>query len=168
MLTILIHELPCCHPLSDWSDCARTNGWVNHRNAGDMRRHLDDYDFILMWGTHHVVPWKHSAELQTLSWSCQDSLYNEVPHNTPALLFTKRTDVLPPQDLVNSQSREIWWNNDIFGLRLPMNSALKTKLDNGLPLSHELLMILYTCFMRHDSQWTSCKDMGETPHQQPP
>ena len=28
--------------------CARTNGWVNHRYAGDLRRHLGHYDVIVM------------------------------------------------------------------------------------------------------------------------
>ena len=28
--------------------CAGTNGWVNHRDAGDMRRHLAHYDVIVM------------------------------------------------------------------------------------------------------------------------
>ena len=158
MSAILIHELPCCHHNSlhkgQWGGalmfpliCARTNSWVNHRNARDMRRHCAHYDAIIIWDTHHVVPWKHSAKLQTMSWLCQDSLYTEVPHNTPGLLFTKRTDVLPPQDLVISKSREIWWYNDLIGLGLLIYSVLNTELDNGLPLSHELLMVLYTCFL---------------------
>ena len=29
--------------------CARINGWVNNREAGDLRRHCAHYDVIVMW-----------------------------------------------------------------------------------------------------------------------
>ena len=29
--------------------CAWTNGWANHRNADDLRRHRDYYDVTVMW-----------------------------------------------------------------------------------------------------------------------
>ena len=29
--------------------CAWINGWVNNREAGDLRRHRADYDVIVMW-----------------------------------------------------------------------------------------------------------------------
>ena len=29
--------------------CARINGWVNNREAGDLRRHRAHYDVIVMW-----------------------------------------------------------------------------------------------------------------------
>ena len=37
--------------------CARINGWVNNREAGDLRRHRAHYDVIVMdsvniWGVH--------------------------------------------------------------------------------------------------------------------
>ena len=38
--------------------CARTNGWANHRDADDLRRHRTHYDFTVMnvstaW-SHHI------------------------------------------------------------------------------------------------------------------
>ena len=35
--------------------CARINDWVNNREAGDLRRHLDHYDVRVMpcWCHHH-------------------------------------------------------------------------------------------------------------------
>ena len=42
--------------------CARTNGWLHHRDAGDLRRHYAHYDvtlmyhFILVLSTHHSNP----------------------------------------------------------------------------------------------------------------
>ena len=30
--------------------CARVNGWVNNREAGDLRRHRAHYDVTVMWG----------------------------------------------------------------------------------------------------------------------
>ena len=30
--------------------CARINGWVNHREAGDLRRHRTHYDVTVMYG----------------------------------------------------------------------------------------------------------------------
>ena len=31
--------------------CVWINGWVNNREAGDLRRHRAHYDIIVMWGT---------------------------------------------------------------------------------------------------------------------
>ena len=33
--------------------CARINGWVNNREAGDLRRHCTHYDVIIMQGILH-------------------------------------------------------------------------------------------------------------------
>ena len=33
--------------------CARMNGWVNNREAGDLRRYLAHYDVIVMGGCHY-------------------------------------------------------------------------------------------------------------------
>ena len=40
--------------------CVWINGWVNNREAGNMRRHRAHYDIIVMWGNHvghldHVI-----------------------------------------------------------------------------------------------------------------
>ena len=34
--------------------CARINGWVNNREADDLRRHRAHYDVILMW-SHEII-----------------------------------------------------------------------------------------------------------------
>ena len=36
--------------------CSRINGWVNNREAGDLRRHRTRYDVIVMV---HIHPWCH-------------------------------------------------------------------------------------------------------------
>ena len=33
------------------------NGWVNNREAGDLRRHHAHYDVIVMWGMYGTVIW---------------------------------------------------------------------------------------------------------------
>ena len=45
-----------------WSACAWINGWANHRDAGDLRRHRAYYDVTVMMrklGQHHslLMPW---------------------------------------------------------------------------------------------------------------
>ena len=40
--------------------CARINGWVNNREAGDLRRYRTHYDVIVMWLYHNdtwFCPW---------------------------------------------------------------------------------------------------------------
>ena len=44
--------------------CARINGWVNNREAGDLRRHRAHYDVIVM-GYYHV----ESVEYVYTHWS---------------------------------------------------------------------------------------------------
>ena len=52
-----IHRSPVNHPhkgqwrgaLMFYLICARINGWVNNREAGDLKRHRTDYDVIVMW-----------------------------------------------------------------------------------------------------------------------
>ena len=34
--------------------CPWTNGWVNNRNAGELRRHRAHYDVIVMWLAHEA------------------------------------------------------------------------------------------------------------------
>ena len=34
--------------------CAWTNGWANHRDAGDLRRHRVHYDVTAMWFSRHM------------------------------------------------------------------------------------------------------------------
>ena len=35
--------------------CARTNGWENHRDAGDLRRHRAHYDVTVMWYEFEIM-----------------------------------------------------------------------------------------------------------------
>ena len=72
--------------------CAWINGWVNNREAGDLRCHGAHYDVIVM-----------TCDMFRCSPFCRavcTILFTSGP------LFTKRTDVLP-QDLVKSRSRAI-------------------------------------------------------------
>ena len=56
--------------------CAWTNGWVNNREAGDLRRHRAHYDvtvmtngyvtdlrFVVMWSFRTRRSWKHSRHI---------------------------------------------------------------------------------------------------------
>ena len=40
--------------------CARINGWVNKREAGDLRRDHAHYDVIVMYGQNLYVSWWHA------------------------------------------------------------------------------------------------------------
>ena len=39
--------------------CARINGWVNSREAGDLRRYRAHYDVIVMWCHKDDLPYKN-------------------------------------------------------------------------------------------------------------
>ena len=45
--------------------CAWTNGWINNRGAGDLRRHRANYDVIVMYKID-LLCWKHE-----LCWKWQ-------------------------------------------------------------------------------------------------
>ena len=46
--------------------CARINCWVNHREAGDLRRNRAHYDVIVMVLVHYLRPWRSLIFSSTL------------------------------------------------------------------------------------------------------
>ena len=62
--------------------CARINGWVNNREAGDLRRHRAHYDVIVMltdcrhgiWQTTREYVLRHNAEAQLGTWTYTQTL----------------------------------------------------------------------------------------------
>ena len=61
--------------------CAWINGWINNREAGDLRRHRAHYDVIVMWNPGDI-PWY--------------SLDIPVPgHHSNAVFFHQRVQVHP-------------------------------------------------------------------------
>ena len=61
--------------------CARINGWVNKRPAGDLTRHLAHYDVIVMTGN------KASFFIETATWICL-SLAKDLHWNWTIILMT--------------------------------------------------------------------------------
>ena len=53
--------------------CARINGWVNNREAGDLRRHRAHYDVIVMTKWAQIMTscrcMKHWCQSNGVSWS---------------------------------------------------------------------------------------------------
>ena len=47
--------------------CARINGWVNNREAGDLRRHRAHYDVIVMRPVMHKAFPRHGVFMQTIT-----------------------------------------------------------------------------------------------------
>ena len=63
--------------------CAWINGWVNKREAGDLRRHRAHYDVIVMAGTSNCIPqclWDvityHCPSLDTCAWQSTTLIWN--------------------------------------------------------------------------------------------
>ena len=56
--------------------CVWINGWVNNREAGDLRRHLGHYDIISMSVVHQLLRY----ELRFLGWASCYTLPFETPH----------------------------------------------------------------------------------------
>ena len=56
-------EFPTQRPVTRSFDvffiCAWINGWVNNRDAGDLRRHHAHYDIIIMHGSNHYSALKN-------------------------------------------------------------------------------------------------------------
>ena len=42
--------------------CARINGWVNNREAGDLRRYRGHYDITVMWKSYSLTYWYSNVE----------------------------------------------------------------------------------------------------------
>ena len=70
--------------------CAWINGWVNNRDAGDLRRHLAHCDVIVMNVCHFVQPWIWYVPCVTLP---VDILY--ISHHTMDMLWEKFQWILP-------------------------------------------------------------------------
>ena len=67
--------------------CARINGWVNNREAGDLRRHRAHYDVIVMWwNSGHHVRLLHYFSIQLQDYGLYFSIsisqwyYQNFPH----------------------------------------------------------------------------------------
>ena len=41
--------------------CTWTNGWVNNRDTGDLRRHWAHFDVMCQWYFGHIDPWSARA-----------------------------------------------------------------------------------------------------------
>ena len=86
--------------------CAWTNGWVNNRNAGDLRRHHADYDVTVMccqssWSQPQAIPTEDSggnrmSNVVAGSW---------IPHHL--ICVSRRFEILSdcPQKLLISRER---------------------------------------------------------------
>ena len=85
--------------------CARINGWVNNREAGDLRRHHAHYDFtimgISMW--HKAITWTN-ADCLTVKSSLmkfksktttffQENAFDMAPHKIIAFLCSPKYDL---------------------------------------------------------------------------
>ena len=73
--------------------CAWINGWVNNREAGDLRRHRPHYDVIVMFigsffGRLHDTRWRHGT-LSALLAFCEGNplVTGELPTQTTAMLY---------------------------------------------------------------------------------
>ena len=54
--------------------CAWTNGWVNNRDAGDLRRHRAHYDVFVMCRIAELITVR-----QKRPWLWPDIIYNNIP-----------------------------------------------------------------------------------------
>ena len=71
--------------------CARINGWVNNREAGDLRRHQAHCDVIVMvfatftW-LQHIITWERTYSL----WNCVIHISDNgsVLHNSSAFIWS--------------------------------------------------------------------------------
>ena len=48
--------------------CAWTNGWANHRNAGDLWRHRVPYDVTIMYSVRLTPPWSAKIAKRVDKW----------------------------------------------------------------------------------------------------
>ena len=66
--------------------CAWTNGWVNNRDAGDLRRHRTQYDIIVMWLSRTELP-KIIETLPTLHSQCHGCCWRGDPTKASAAII---------------------------------------------------------------------------------
>ena len=75
-------EFPSQRPVTRSFDFAPwINGWVNNREAGDLRRHRAHYDVIVMLMMHHLQENSlNMIKLETITWvSSADNFHWPIP-----------------------------------------------------------------------------------------
>ena len=85
--------------------CARINGWVNNREAGDLRRYRTHYDVIVMW-RKHILSYLSGAETRIFGASHAGFRHNRLIHRIIGLSILKQND-----------NKKMWWGifyMDIF------------------------------------------------------
>ena len=100
------HKGQWCGALIFTLICARINGWVNNREAGDLRRYRGHYDVIVMGVLYHRVP-----ETSTLPKYIQDPyLVLSMPAASPAPDGARRrAATLRSKRMFSSMSISLWW-----------------------------------------------------------
>ena len=60
--------------------CARTNGWANNRNAGDLRRHRAHYDVTVMTAavTHKTILWSWGSVKASCPAKCLNANWSSL------------------------------------------------------------------------------------------
>ena len=92
--------------------CAWINGWVNNREAGDLRRQCAQYDVTIMlhWRSMGCLLWVYRSNC-TRAYvehiELDDLLSLLKPTNTFRSIFIKQQRVSPP-NLTKSRSHNVW------------------------------------------------------------
>ena len=95
-------QRPVTWSFGDFFDLCLSNGWINDREVGEMRRHRAHYDFIVMlrfscryfikWYTYGRIDWRgislclcgwnsfNFMSNRTCSPTCDRCMMNDMPH----------------------------------------------------------------------------------------
>ena len=133
--------------------CARTNRWVNNREAGDLRRHQAHYDVKVMcevlsiqpsWVQHprgkscrhitDVIMGTIASQITSLAsvYSTVYSAAGQRNYQSSASLAFGRGIEFPSQRASNAENVSIWWRHHATG---PTCTNFKPTLDSDQQMS---------------------------------
>ena len=115
------------------SICPRINGWVNNREAGDLRRHRGHYDGSVMLGyccARKMFPCHNVIKKRTVSFSWKDI-------NNLNLFFYEQNNILT----FSINSCEMIENANILMCSLKINPVHRGLIMQSMTLHHKSVTI---------------------------
>ena len=128
--------------------CAWINGWVNNREAGDLRRHHAHYDVTVMYWQQSLSP---SRALVTKDFSVEIQIWWKIPfpvmscqsrtslnHNCRVMcnMIAANTSIFWMRTKSESESEsEIVYSTNVQGIRLMIWSHTSMQNNDGDPIT---------------------------------
>ena len=113
--------------------CVWINGWVNTREAGDLRRYRAHYDVTMMhtfhWQVEHATKYKHNL-VRRLWKLCYGAEYAK-PENAPTITLSREKEMIMMGDLNPIMYRWGGWRGKVTRNFERRSSPQSHMIDHG-------------------------------------